>query len=88
MGSQVKGNSTAQYCSVASISARGQGRTTERIFYYLTDNRPTGAHGPGTISTEDAETDLVVKNLISSLLANQPTQDGPHTDGNNRRLSP
>jgi len=69
---QVKGTFTAQYCFVASISARGEGEMTERIFYHLTDNRPTGAHGPGTISTEDAETDLVVKNLIGSLLANPP----------------
>lgn len=69
---QVKGTSTDQYCLVASISARGEGGTTERIFYHLTDNRPTGINGPGTISTEDAEADLVVKNLLGSLLANPP----------------
>ena len=69
---QVKGTSTAQYCTVASISARGEGGTTEHIFYHLTDNRPMGAHGWGTISTEDAETDLVMKNLIGSLLAHPP----------------
>jgi len=72
MSPQVKGTSTAQYCSVVSISARGEGGTTEHIFYHLTDNRPTGAHGRGTISTEDAETDLVIKNLIGSLLAHPP----------------
>jgi len=72
MSQQVKGTSTVQYCFVVSMSARGEGRTTERIFYHLTDNRPTGAHGPGTISTEDAETDQVIKNLIRSLLARPP----------------
>ena len=41
--------------SVASISARGEGGTTERIFFHLTDNQPTGTGNP--ISTEDAETD-------------------------------
>jgi len=52
---QVKSTSTDQYCSVASISARGEGGTTEGILYNLTDNQPTGTHGQGTISTEDAE---------------------------------
>ena len=72
MSRQVKGTFTAQYCSVASISARGEDGITEHIFYRLTDNWHTGAHGWGTISTEDAETDLVIKNLISSFLAHSP----------------
>ena len=32
--------------SVVSISARGEGGTTERIFFHLTDNQATGTLSP------------------------------------------
>jgi len=84
MSPQVKGISTDQYCSVASISARGEGGTTERIFYHLTDNRPTATHGRGTISTEDAEMDSNQKS--DWFLVVSTTQDVSLTDSNDRRI--
>ena len=63
----------SQYCSIASVSARGEGGLTERIFLHLTDNKP-GSRGQGTLSTEDVDRDLVAKNLIGALLRKDPSR--------------
>jgi len=67
---QATGTSKTQYCSVSSISARGEGGLTERIFYHLTDNRPHGSNGQGTLSTEDTDGDPVAATATAT--ANQP----------------